>query len=114
MMNVLAGHRGRGGLSVNGRGFRASVTELGTLLLETTTDGSIIAMVNVSLLDGRDMMLVLLGEHLAILDGLDRCVIMILMHLAVCHDDTRQPSSVAHGPPRRGRMKSPMAVWTSS
>ena len=94
MMNMLAGHRRRGGLRVDGRGLRASIAELATFLLETTTDGSVIAMINVSLLDGGDMVLVLFGKHLTILDGLDGGVIMILMHLTIYNDNLRQPSFV--------------------
>lgn len=83
VMNVFAGNNGRFGLSDTLAAFNARIAELGTLLLETSPNGTLVTMSMVSLLNTTHPVRVLLGQYFAMLDGLDRCVMMVLMDLLI-------------------------------
>ena len=84
VVNVLSGDgRGRR-LRLNGRGLDTIIVEASSLLLETAADIGIVAVVEVTLLNRGNVMLVGLGEHLTVLDRLDRGMVVVLMNLAVC------------------------------
>ena len=84
VVHVLSGEGRARRLRLNRRGFDTSIVEASSLLLETATDLGIVAVVEVTLLNGGDVVLVRLGEHLTVLDRLDRGVMVVLVNLAVC------------------------------
>jgi hypothetical protein len=83
MVNMFAGNGRTLGLGVDRRGLYASIVELGTLFLKTTADGSIITMVDVTLLHSGHDMLVLFRKHLLVVHRLDGGVVVVLVDLTV-------------------------------
>lgn len=59
------------------------VMELTSLLLETSADSGVIAMIDLAGLSGSDSVGVLLGKNFTVFDGLDRCVVVVLVDLLV-------------------------------
>lgn len=59
------------------------VTELSTLLLKTSSDGGVVAVVDVTLLNTRHTVRMLLGKHFAVLHGLNGGVVVVLVDLLV-------------------------------
>lgn len=59
------------------------ILKLCTLLLETCSDGLIITMTELPMLDGDDVVLVLFREYFAVFDWLDRGMVVVLVHLTV-------------------------------
>ena len=57
--------------------------ELSGLLLETTVDVLVATVDILTVLDGKDVLLVLLGQDLPVLDRLNGCVVVILVNFLV-------------------------------
>jgi len=88
VVDVLASDSGCGSLSVLHITLDGGVLELGSLCLETLLNLSIAAVLKLAVLDGSEVVVVLLGESLLVVDWLDRGVVVILVDLLV--DDSGQ------------------------
>lgn len=88
VVNVLAGNDRSNGVGVSGVADNALVLELSSLAGETCLNLSSIAMVKLAVLDGNEVVGVLLREDLTVGDGLDRGVVVVLVNLFVdgCQD----------------------------
>ena len=83
VMSVLASdHRGLR-MSVSGLAVGGGIPELSGLLLKLLLDGSRVAMVVLTVLDGDSLVLMNLGQNLTVLDRLDGGVVVVLVNLTV-------------------------------
>lgn len=80
---MLASNGRLGALSHLGRTLDTGALELTSLLLETSLDGSRIAVAVFTGLDRGHLVLVLFGEDLTVLHRLDGGVVVVLMNLTV-------------------------------
>jgi len=83
VVNMLASNGWLGALSHLGSTLDTGALELTSLLLETSLDGSRIAVVVFTGLDRGHLVLVLFGEDLTVLHRLDGGVVVVLMNLTV-------------------------------
>jgi hypothetical protein len=83
VVDMFALDNWRRGLGGDGGGFNALVFQPGTLLLQTEPDSLVTAVVDNTLLDGSNLVNVLLGKHLLGEDGLVRGVVVMLVDLDI-------------------------------
>lgn len=83
VVDVLASKSRSDGLCVALSALDALVTELCGLGLETLSNLSVIAVLELAVLNGGKVVVVLLGENLAVLYGLNRGVVVVLVDLLV-------------------------------
>ena len=83
MVNMLAGNDWGDGVGMLRVRLSALIYELARNLGELGLDVALITMRKFSLLDGDDVVPVILWEHLPVLHGLNRGVIVILMDLFI-------------------------------
>jgi hypothetical protein len=83
VVDVFALDNWRRGLGGDDGSFNALVFQPGTLLLQTEPDSLIAAVVDNTLLDGSNLVNVLLGEHLLGDDGLVGGVVVMLVDLDI-------------------------------
>lgn len=83
MVDMFAGNGSSMRLGVDSRSLCASVVELGTFLLKTSADSSIVTVVDVTLLNVGHDMFVLFRKHLLGRYRLDGGVVVILVDLTV-------------------------------
>lgn len=83
VVNVLTSDRGGNRLSVTLGALSTLVTELGGLGLETVGNISVVAVLNLAVLDSAKVVVVCLGKDLTVLDGLDRGVVVVLVDFLV-------------------------------
>ncbi len=71
------------GVTLLGTALYPRILELRTLLLETCSNGLFVAMAELPMLDGDDVVLVLFRKYFAVFDWLDRGMVVVLVYLTV-------------------------------
>jgi hypothetical protein len=83
VVNVLASNDGSDGVSVGGVSDHTLVLKLSGLTCETGLDLSLVAVVKLTVLNGDEVVCVLLREDLTVGNGLDGGVVVVLVNLFV-------------------------------
>jgi len=83
VVNVLSSEGGGNGLGVALGTLDALITELSSLSLEALGNLTVVAVLELTMLDGSKVVVVLFWENLTVKNGLDRGVVVVLMDLLV-------------------------------
>lgn len=83
VMDTLASYNRSSGGRVGGAVSLAGVSELGSLSVESGTGLLLVSMVESLVLDGNEVVVVLLRKSLLVSDGLNSCVVVLLVNLLI-------------------------------